>query len=154
MALIGGVREMLGVASDAQLEGRGAGINAANLVDALDSLRRVGFMLCNLASQDMGAVDIADAAAHAGGESLEAALHARFADWLESLRAQEAEGVPSLAPLREMVLSCNAPDLNGWADRPGEYGRLAALVLTLETQLKTVSLHQGDYELARNSSTN
>jgi hypothetical protein len=141
MALIGGVREMLSVASDAQLEGRGVGIDAANLVDALDSLRRVGFMLGKLALQDMGAADIADAAAQEERVSLEAALHARFADWLESLRVQDAEGVPSLAPLREMVLTCEAPDLSGWADRADEHGRLAGLVRTLEEQLKAVSVH-------------
>ncbi len=141
MALIGGVREMLSVASDAQLEGRGAGIDASYLVDALDSLRRIGFMLGNLALQDIGAVDIADAAAQEERESLEAALRARFANWLESLRMQDADGVPSLAPLREMVLTCDAPDLSRWADRAGEHGRLAELVRALEEQLKTVSVH-------------
>ena len=153
MALINGVSEMLSVASDAQLEGRGAGIDAANLVDALDSLRRVGFMLGNLAllsnpallgnlaSEDFGNADLGDAAAQAERESLEAALHARLADWLESLRLQDAEGVPSLAPLRGMVLTSAAPDLSRWAALGGDHGRLAELVRTLEEQLKTVSVH-------------
>jgi hypothetical protein len=138
MALIGGIREMLSVASDAQLEGRGAGIDAANLVDALDSLRRIGFMLGNQAkarSKGTG-VSMSDR-----GGWLEAALHVRFADWLVSLRVQDADGVPSLAPLREMVLQCDAPDLGPWAGGAGEQGRLVAMVRTLEEQLKTVSLH-------------
>jgi uncharacterized membrane protein YccC len=137
-ALIGGVRDMLSVASDAQLEGHGAGIDAANLVDALDSLRRVGFILGN---QAKAAAARTEGRASEEGESLEAALHARFADWLVSLRVQDADGVPSLAPLREMVLKCDAPDLGRWAEGPGGQARLVAMVRALEERLKTVSVY-------------
>jgi len=134
MVLIDGIREMLGVAADAQLEGRGAGIDAANLVDALDTLRRVGLLLarqaCNVPNTQPP-----------DSLSLRAALHARFADWLESLRVQNADGVPSLAPLREMVLNCDAPALAPWAAAGGEEGHLLELVRTLEEQLKTVSVY-------------
>ncbi len=134
MALIGGVREMLAVANDAQLEGRGAGIDAANLVDTLDTLRRIGFILSNEASLP------ASFAQAAADQSLYAALHARFADWLESLRVQEADGVPSLAPLREMVMNCAAPDLSPW-ELDARHARLLAAVRALEGQLCTVSVH-------------
>jgi len=140
MALIEGLREMLSVASDAQLEGHGAGIDAANLVDALDSLRRVGFMLANQALRDTAAGPV-DSAAGLEPESLAAALHARFADWLESLRVQDADGVPSLTPLRDMVQYCYAPDLSRWLSAGGEQGRLVATTVAMEHQLTTVSVH-------------
>jgi uncharacterized membrane protein YccC len=140
MALIGGVREMLSVASDAQLEGQGAGIDAANLVDALDTLRRLGFLLANLAMQG-DTSEIGKAQSQPELESCLAELDLRFADWLESLRVQEADGVPDLAPLREMVLNCDAPELDRWQDSPGPAKRLAALTRTLEEQLKKVSVY-------------
>ena len=96
------------MANDAQLGRAQAGMDAANLVDALDFLRRVGFILGNRALRNP---ESADATADGKAQSLETALHTRFADWLESLRVQDAEGTPSLAPLREMVMNCQAPEL-------------------------------------------
>ena len=139
--LITGIRTMLGIANDAQLEGRGAGIDAANLVDALDTLRRIGFILGNRALRDREPAATAGNAIDGPAESLDAAVHARFADWLESLRLQDAEGTPSLAPLREMVMNCQAPELTGWPASTREDDFVIALVLTLEEQLTTVSLH-------------
>jgi hypothetical protein len=136
LALIAGIREMLSIANDAQLEGRSAGIDAINLVDALDTLRRLAFILGNRALLKRGGAPRVDA-----DQALDAALRARFADWLESLRIEDREGTPSLAPLREMVIHCTAPDLSPWAASGGEDGELAALMRTLEEQLKTVSLH-------------
>jgi hypothetical protein len=139
--LITGIRTMLGIANDAQLEGRSAGIDAENLVDALDSLRRVGFILGNRALRAREPIAPANAAAGEPAQSLDAILHARFGEWLDSLRRQDAEGAPSLAPLREMVTSCQAPELAGSFAATGEDERLLALVCELEEQLKTVSLH-------------
>ncbi|MGO9059951.1 MAG: hypothetical protein ACLQU2_21605, partial [Candidatus Binataceae bacterium] len=138
ITLAGGIRTMLAIANDAQLEGRSAGIDAANLVDALDSLRRVGFILGNRALRNP---ESADATADGKAQSLETALHTRFADWLESLRVQDAEGTPSLAPLREMVMNCQAPELTAGPASAREDERVIALMRTLEEQLKTVSLH-------------
>ncbi len=138
VTLISGIRMMLAIANDGQLEGRRAGIDAANLVDALDTLRRVGFILGNRA---LGNPESADTTGDGEAQSLEAALHAQFADWLESLWIQDAEGVPNLAPLREMVMSCQAPELTGWPAATGEDARVIALMRTLQEQLKTVSLH-------------
>jgi len=135
LAFIGGIREMLSIANDAQLEGRGAGIDAISLVDALDTMRRIGFILANRALYVHSAADAER------DESFDAVLRARFADWLESLRIQDREASLSLAPLREMVVHCTAPDLGRWAESEGEQGKLAALVRTLEEQLKTVSLY-------------
>ena len=129
-ALIGGIREMLAIANDAQLEGRSAGIDSTNLVDALDTMRRIGFILGNRALRG------ADR-----DESFDAALLARFADWLESLAVQDLEGSPSLTPLRDMVVHCTAPSLDRWAGAQGETGQVVGLVRALEGQLKTVSLY-------------
>jgi uncharacterized membrane protein YccC len=130
LKLIVGIREILSVASDAQLEGRSAGIDAANLVDALDTMRRIGFILGNraLCGADRD-------------ESFDAALRARFADWLESLVIQDREGSPSLTPLRDMVVHCAARELGAWDEAQGAPGQLAALVRKMEEQLKTVSLY-------------
>ena len=133
VTLISGIRMMLAIANDGQLEGRRAGIDAANLVDALDTLRRVGFILGNRA---LGNPESADTTGDGEAQSLEAALHAQFADWLESLWIQDAEGVPNLAPLREMVMSCQAPELTGWPAATGEDARVIALMRTLQEQLK------------------
>jgi len=138
ITLTGGIRMMLAIANDGQLEGRKAGIDAANLVDALDTLRRVGFILGNRA---LDSPESADTTGDGKAQLLEAALHARFADWLESLRIQDTEGVPSLAPLREMVMNCQSPELTGWPAATGEDARVIALMRTLQEQLKTVSLH-------------
>jgi hypothetical protein len=48
MVIIMGVQAMLTVATDAQLDGRSAGIDARKLVDALDTTRRLAFALGNL----------------------------------------------------------------------------------------------------------
>ena len=102
------------------------------------TLRRVGFILGNRALRNP---ESADATADGKAQSLETALHTRFADWLESLRVQDAEGTPSLAPLREMVMNCQAPELTAGPASAREDERVIALMRTLEEQLKTVSLH-------------
>ena len=49
-----GLQDMLSVAADAQLQGGSAGIDASNLVDALDTMRRLAFALGNLTHQCAG----------------------------------------------------------------------------------------------------
>ena len=58
--VIAGIEEMLSVAADAQLQGPSAGIDARNLVDALDTMRRLAFALGNLARAEL-AVESTDA---------------------------------------------------------------------------------------------
>ncbi|SRR5579875_923141 len=137
MALLGGVREMLAVATDAQLQGHSSGIDASNLVGALDTLCRIGFIIGNRALR-------IDASSYcASDQPIEELLRARFADWLKSLRIQEREGVPSRAPLRQMLIECAAPELAVWTARDEQERRLIALVRELEEQLKTISVVLG-----------
>ena len=72
---------------------------------------------------------------------VESALRVQFVGWLESLRAQEAAGVPSRAPLREMVMSTaqlNAAETRLHAVSDPE---LIELVKTFQEQLKSVSVY-------------
>src|SRR5581483_9597229 len=71
MALIGGVLHMLNVAADTQLEGRAAGIDAVNLVDALDTLCAIGLQL---GARGRGIAG--------GRQQTVEALEARFSGWL------------------------------------------------------------------------
>src|SRR5258708_8188330 len=82
MAIITGVQAMLTVATDAQLEGRSAGIDARNLVDALDTTRRLAFALGNLTTVERGPER----------DNFAIAIRDRLASWLASLRAQLEPG--------------------------------------------------------------
>src|SRR6202163_1615204 len=115
---------MLAVATDAQLEGRSAGIDARNLVDALDTTRRLAFALGNLSSAE-----------HA---DLDTSLRERVEAWLASLRAQLEPGQLNIAPLRTMVAIAMTPVLIA-VDHP-EREHIARLMLTLDAQLRKISL--------------
>src|SRR5260370_32255896 len=78
MAIIASVEAMLTVATDAQLEGRSAGIDARNLVDALDTTRRLAFALGNLTTVQRGP----------RRDNFDVAIPDRLDTWLASLRAQ------------------------------------------------------------------
>jgi hypothetical protein len=131
--LIQGVHEMLSVAADAQLEGVHAGIDAANLVDALDSLLLIGLKLPDLIAVSGEGTETE--------QSLKYALYTCFRQWLESLQAQTQQGVPSRAPLRKMVLESTAPDLAGLSANDDQTARLMPLIATLQEQLKSISVH-------------
>jgi hypothetical protein len=73
MEIIMGVQAMLTVATDAQLEGRSAGIDARNLVDALDTTRRLAFALGNLSSAEH--------------DDLDTSIRERLEAWLASARS-------------------------------------------------------------------
>ena len=80
--VIRSIQGMLGVANDAQLEGRSAGIDPAKLIDALDTFLRIAFLVVNAARP-----------VTSGGESAISpdvlnAVRYRFEAWLESLRAE------------------------------------------------------------------
>jgi hypothetical protein len=128
MVIITGVQAMLTVATDAELEGRSAGIDARNLVDALDTTRRLAFALGNLSTAERGPERA----------RFDTAVSERLESWLGSLRAQLEPGQSNLAPLRTMVASAATPDLIAVDDLAREH--IARLMLILDAQLRIVSL--------------
>jgi hypothetical protein len=128
MVIITGVQAMLTVATDAQLEGRSAGIDARNLVDALDTTRRLAFALDNLSTAERGPER----------DDFDAAIRERLESWLASLRAQLEPGQLSIAPLRTMVVTAMTTDPIAFDDRAREH--IARLMLTLDAQLRMISL--------------
>lgn len=128
MVIITGVQAMLTVATDAQLEGRSAGIDARNLVDALDTTRRFAFALGNLSSAERGPER----------DDFDTAIRQRLESWLASLRAQLEPGQLNIAPLRTMVATAMTPDLIAVDDPAREH--IARLMLTLDAQLRMISL--------------
>ena len=128
MVIVTGVQAMLTVATDAQLEGRSAGIDARNLVDALDTTRRLAFALGNLSSAERGPER----------DDFDTAIRQRLESWLASLRAQLEPGQLNIAPLRTMVASAMTPDLIAVDDPAREH--IARLMLTLDAQLRMISL--------------
>ena len=128
MVIITGLQAMLTVATDAQLEGRSAGIDARNLVDALDTTRRLAFALGNLATAARGPER----------DDFDTAIRQRLESWLASLRAQLEPGQLNVAPLRTMVATPITPDLIAVDDPAREH--VARLMLTLDAQLRMVSL--------------
>jgi hypothetical protein len=124
MVIIMGVQAILTVATDAQLEGRWAGIDARNLVGAIDTTRRLAFALGNLSAAER--------------DDFDTAIRERLESWLGSLRAQLEPGRLNVAPLRTMVANAITRDLTAVGDRAREH--IAHLILTLDAQLRTISL--------------
>jgi hypothetical protein len=127
MVIITGVQAMLTVATDAQLEGSAAGIDARNLVDALDTTRRLAFALGNLSTAERGPER----------DEFDNAISLRLESWLASLRAQLEPGQLNIAPLRTMVAAAMTPDLNAVVEPAREH--IARLMLTLDAQLRMIS---------------
>jgi hypothetical protein len=131
-----GIENMLEVAADAQLQGRSSGIDARNLVDALDTMRRLAFAMSNLARQPSAAADF---------KGFDAAARSRIESWCASIRSQ-LEGGLAEAPLRKMVSSTVGPDLSvllqsRLADElAADREHVAGLIHVLEGQLTTVRL--------------
>lgn len=146
-AMAGSIQTMLQIASDAQLEGRSAGIDAKNLVDALDTLGRLAFALANLSrltNEDQ-----------VGGDRVAVtdALRIRFVEWLVNLRDQTESGTVSRAPLRMMIAKAGVAALEpvALAKDTGPQPvsativlehKILSLTLTLERQLTTISLNR------------
>ena len=128
MVIVTGVQAMLTVATDAQLEGRSAGIDACSLVDALDTTRRLAFALGNLSAAKHGP-ELDD---------FDNAIRERLESWLGSLRAQLEPGQLNIAPLRTMVANAITRDPIAVDDPAREH--LAHLMLTLDAQLRIISL--------------
>jgi hypothetical protein len=134
------IQAMLGVANDALLEGRSAGIDPNNLIDSLDTLLRLALMFSRA---DLGT---------AVSASVTDAIRWRLEAWLEKLTAEIESGMISPAPLRRMILEGAGPALDSNAtsretapeasfqrevDR-----RVIALTRTLEHQLSAISLNR------------
>src|SRR6516162_2247661 len=136
LEVITGIEDMLEVAADAKLQGRSSGIDASNLVDALDTMRRLAFAMGNLAHERGAAADFRE---------FDAAARSRIESWRASIRSQ-LEGHLTEAPLRKMVSSAVGPDLTVLLQsRPaGELAadreHVAGLFHVLEGQLRTVRL--------------
>jgi len=92
MGVIEGIERMLTVANDAMLEGASAEVDGAELVNALDTLRRLAFAVANASVIEPGV-----------SEEIQQAVHVRVKAWLENLRDVTDSGVVSRAPLRRMV---------------------------------------------------
>ncbi|MGH7918174.1 MAG: hypothetical protein ACREQE_11940 [Candidatus Binataceae bacterium] len=148
-ATVKGITAMLTIANDAQLEGRGAGIDASNLVDALDTMRRVAFRIGN-----MGRLREEGPTPPMAFVNLRKTLRMRFETWLGFLRLR-TDSVVGNAPLREMVMqsinfqpsssetepSMSEGEASELADITGPRDRLIELIETLERQLTTISLN-------------
>jgi hypothetical protein len=151
MATVSGIAMILSVANDAMLEGRSAEIDGDQLVNALDTLRRLAFAIDNMARHKIATTGVAKNAA--GNSVLIGAIRIRLESWLQSLRDQTESGVTSLAPLRKMVADAKVPDLPLWSrevhsaspETDVSYGaaaeRVIRLTQTLELQLAAVSLN-------------
>ncbi len=123
---VAGIQEILSVVADAQLEGPSTGIDARDLVDALDTMRRFTFALGNLALEDPDET------------AFDVALRGQLGAWLENLRLQLEPGHMQDAPLRTMVVSASHRELTATNDP--RRAETAQLILTLADQLKTIRL--------------
>jgi hypothetical protein len=130
--VITGIEDMLEVAADAQLQGRSSGIDTSNLVDTLDTMRRLAFTMGNLARQASAAADL---------KEFDAAARSRIESWRTSIRSQLDDRLAE-APLRTMVSSAVGPDLAALPQsQPGEEREhVAGLIHVLEGQLTSVRL--------------
>jgi len=144
--VIAGIQEMLTVAADARLEGRPIGIDAANLVDALDTIRRLAFVLGSLAHRNIDPSSRMNDSARATLDDFDDAMRTQLDGWLRRIRAQLEPGQLTPAPLRTAVNETPSPDFSESIRRMRASGadlaareHAAALLDTLERQLTIVS---------------
>jgi hypothetical protein len=124
--MLSSIQEILGVATDAQLQGRTTGVDAGNLIEALDTMMRLAFALGNLKAD--------------GYHEFDTRLHAQLEAWLASLRYQLEPEQLQIAPLRTMVATeaVDATEM-GVADELART-HIAALVGIFAGQLRSISL--------------
>jgi hypothetical protein len=142
MMVIRGVQVMLSIANDAQLEGRSAGIDASKLIDSLDTMLQLAFVLARA-----GRLWTAG-----GGPAISpavlTAIRVRLERWLAELHAQTESGTISPAPLRRMVNEAIVPPLEvtglGARTLPSKRSELDSRAVTLtqalEQNLTAISL--------------
>jgi hypothetical protein len=129
--VIAGIKDLLDVAADAQLQGPSSGIDGRNLVDALDTMRRLAFSLANTPEAEVST----------SGE-FDRSVGTRIEGWLANIRSQLEPGQLQDAPLRAMVAGQSAigPGSSRAAELDSDRKHIARLIHTLERQLATVSL--------------
>lgn len=123
--ILSSTQEILSVATDAQLQGHTTGVDASNLVEALDTMMRLAFALGNL---------------EAGGHhEFDSRLRAELESWLVSLRFQLEPMQLQVAPLRTMVAT--EPVYAAETRAPDDLARrhIAALISILAGQLRSIS---------------
>jgi hypothetical protein len=124
--IISSTQEILTVATDAQLQGRTTGVDASNLVDALDTIIRLAFALGNLRA--------------IGQNEFDSGTRAQLESWLASLRFQLEPGLLQIAPLRTMVSTeAVAASSTETSDDPMRT-HVAELIRMFVGQLKSISL--------------
>jgi hypothetical protein len=137
------------VAADAQLQGRSTGIDAHELVDALDTMRRIAFVLGNLSQQHEDDIEGIDNGTRIALAAFDQKIKRRLDSWSSSIRTQLEPGRLTEAPLRTMVSSAPADDLTAALESLPRSGlatgvvarkHLARLMGTLEHQMAKVSL--------------
>ncbi|MGH7905503.1 MAG: hypothetical protein ACREP6_02640 [Candidatus Binataceae bacterium] len=150
--IVNGLGELLEVANDAKLEGRTAGIDSANLIEALDILRRLAVLAGNTALAEIGAATTAADNLPAARKALMSAIGMRLQVWRDFLDQRRRDRELNPAPLREMVTraATNTADMHSAIARLGDrasqagqsatYLRLATLFRDLENSLTGISL--------------
>ena len=143
MKVAASIQGMLGVANDALLEGRSAGIDPANLIDALETLLRLAFTIGKPARTDPGDQP---ALSHLVID----AIRSRMQAWLESLRTSTENGTVRPAPLRRMIAEATVPPLHVSLPAEADESNISTqtkfdlqavnLMRLLETQLSSISL--------------
>jgi hypothetical protein len=124
--IISYTQEILTVATDAQLQGRTTGVDANNLVTALDTMVRLAFALSNLTSSEHG--------------EFNSALRVQLESWLANLRFQLEPGQLQIAPLRAMVSSLPVSPTALQASNDPAQAHVATLMRMLAGQLGSISL--------------
>jgi hypothetical protein len=147
-AIVGGVGEMIAIVNDASMEGSGAGIDSAALLEVLESILVVTAIAARMLA------DVTDASVDCSAAA--AAIYRRLGVWREFLRrTAQTRRIPP-APLRMMVNVGRAagaadetaaasvardarPQVEGSIDRPPpDDGHLMAAFLTLEERFERV----------------
>jgi hypothetical protein len=137
------VQVMLGVANDALLEGRSAEIDPDKLIEALETLLHLAFLLGppeSSTTKNEPAISPA----------LTNAIRLRCEAWLERLSVETESGSISPAPLRRMIFEAVVPPLDltlapaeSSESTPTELDRrIINLTLLLEQQLSAISLNR------------
>ena len=137
------IQVMLGVASDALLEGRRAGIDPNNLIDALETLLRLAFVLGSLNLSTIGGESVVSLPVSSG-------LSARLEAWLDKLSMDTESGKIGPAPLRRMISDSPVPSLELMVEPGGSRAaspsglteadsRIINLTLLLQKQLEAIS---------------
>ena len=124
--IISYTQEILTVATDAQLQGRTTGVDASNLVTALNTMVRLAFALGSLTGSEH--------------DQFNSALRVQLESWLANLRFQLEPRQLQMAPLRAMVSSEPASAAALDASNDPRQAHVVTLMRMLAGQLSSISL--------------